>query len=86
MSGTFRFDAFSLLWVVIAGVSGPETLAAAPLLDSFEAKFPASQPGQPSPVLWTVVESHIRIRPDATGDKREITGQRYLFEPRVHWG
>jgi hypothetical protein len=72
------------LWIVLAGTSGPDTLAAAHVLDSFAARFAERVAGRHSAALWTVVESRIRIRLERTGDKRELNEQRFLFEPRPY--
>ena len=72
------------LWVVVAGLSGPSTLAAAKLLDAIRLDLPESGVGDVSPPIYAVVESAVRTSPrKASGERRELLDQKLLVGPKV---
>jgi hypothetical protein len=71
------------IWLVLAGLSGPLTLATANALRLVMGNMPdQEQPGQHSPVLWCIVEARIERNPALPGDGREIIDHRLLGKPR----
>jgi len=75
------------IWVVIAGLSGPGTYAAARLLDELTVTLPGSELGEVAPPVFAVVESAVRMNSSKTsGDVREVVDQRILVEPQVWKG
>lgn len=72
------------VWVVVAGLSGPGTFAAARLLGETPLALPESRLGEISRPVYAVVESAVRINPKKTsGDRREVMGQKILGSPQV---
>ena len=72
------------IWLVLAGLSGPLTLATASALRLVMSNMPGpEQPGQHSPVLWCIVEARIERNPALPGDGREIIDHMLLGKPRL---
>lgn len=72
------------VWVVVAGLSGPGTLAAAKMLGEIPAVLPESSVGKVSDPVYAVIESAVRLNRDRTrGDPRELVDQRLLLGPKV---
>lgn len=70
-------------WMLISGLTGPATSAAARLVDSLAA-LPSGDLGQNSPVVWAIVETDVEKRDDRKeGDTREVVDQRILIGPNV---
>ena len=73
------------IWLVLAGLSGPATLATASAVRLVMSNMPApEQPGQHSQVLWCVVEARIEQTPSLPGDGRELMDRMLLGKPR-YW-
>lgn len=71
------------VWLVISGLAGPATLAAARLVKQITAELPFSG-NRHSDVLWIPVKASIRIgRPSSvvSGDLREIADAELVGEP-----
>lgn len=71
------------VWLVVSGLAGPATLAAAKLVKWVDAELPSSQ-NQNSRVLWVPVRTSIKLgRPSSivSGDLREIANFELLGEP-----
>ena len=73
----------SQVHVVIAGISGPATHAAATLVRKITAALP-HVPGEDSQVLYVPVETQIRTDPSRSrrGDVREVLSCRFLCPPK----
>lgn len=72
------------IWLVLAGLSGPTTLAAASAVRLVMSNMPEpKEPGQHSPVLWCVVEARIKRNPALPGDGREIIDYMLRGKPRI---
>ncbi len=71
------------VWLVVSGLAGPATLAAARLVKRLDAELPVTD-NQNSRVLWMPVKATIRTsRPSsvASGDLREIVDAELVGEP-----
>jgi hypothetical protein len=71
------------LWLVVAGLAGPATCAAAKLAPDLQAVLPW-QEGQASSVLWAPVLAHIRegVAERSRGDIRELEEVQFVGRPR----
>jgi hypothetical protein len=72
------------VWLVVSGLAGPATLAAAKLVKWIDAELPVTH-NQNSQVLWVPVKATIRTgRPSSvvSGDLREITDFSLVGEPK----
>lgn len=66
------------VWMVIAGLSGPDTDAAAiAVVEGLTGAVPPTRHGR-SPVGWDVVESTVVRRKGGHGDAREVVAQRVV--------
>ncbi len=73
----------SCVWLVVSGLAGPATLAAARLVKRINAELPVAN-NQNSPVLWMPVKATIKTgRPSSvvSGDLREIVEAELVGEP-----
>ena len=72
------------VWLVVSGLTGPATHAAAMKVKEITAEIPWAQ-GQPSKVLWVPVKVKIKAGPPTPfgGDIREIVGADFDGEPRI---
>ena len=71
------------VWLVVSGLAGPATLAAARLVKSIDAELPITA-NQDSQVLWMPMKATIRTgRPSSvvSGDLREIVDAELVGEP-----
>jgi hypothetical protein len=73
----------SQLWLVIAGLSGPGTTAAARFVGDAALSVPRVADGKNSPVMWMAVEADVTLT-SAAGDNREITRCQRLAGPEVY--
>ncbi|HLJ54731.1 MAG TPA: hypothetical protein VKT77_06790, partial [Chthonomonadaceae bacterium] len=64
------------IWLVIAGLSGPATHAAALLLEEITADVPRADPGRTPPVLLAVIEAQLKRDVNRRGDNREVKTQK----------
>jgi hypothetical protein len=72
------------VWLVVSGLAGPATLAAARLVKFVDAELPVCQ-HQNSPVLWMPIKAFIKVgRPSSvvSGDLREIVDVEPVGESR----
>ncbi len=76
------------VWVVLAGLAGPATVAAAQLLKRIKAELPWKE-GADSDVLWVPVKARVKVDPSNRigGDVRRVCGVAFagkpmLFSPR----
>jgi hypothetical protein len=72
------------VWLVVSGLAGPATLAAARLVKWVDAELPIAQ-GRNSPVLWMPLKAIIRTgQPSSvtSGDLREIVDFELVGEPK----
>lgn len=69
--------------LVLAGLSGPSTLAAARAVGGIAETIPRGEPNQDSPVLWAVVEASIAVDKGLSGERRLVRGQRINYGPKV---
>lgn len=69
------------VWLVVSGLSGPETYAGAKVVHSIVKALPSGEGLKPPPVLWALfeatVEEHLLER---IGDNRALLGQKLLFQ------
>lgn len=74
------------VWLAVAGLSGTTTYATAVAIrTTLEATVPQAQQGNPSPVLWAVVESEIKEQVGGGGgEKRSVGAPRIIHGPK-HW-
>jgi hypothetical protein len=72
------------LWIVVAGLSGPSTLAAAYTLVSLSAQLLLENMGKTSPVVWALVESTVKRDRSRghRGEDRVLVEKRIVIEPR----
>lgn len=73
------------VWLVVSGLAGPATLAAARLVKHVNAELPISD-HQDSAVLWVPVKASIKTgRPSSvvSGDLREIVDAELVGEPEL---
>lgn len=72
------------VWLVLSGLAGPATHAAAMMVKEITAELPWSK-GQPSKVLWVPVKVQIKTGQDSSfgGDVREIVSAEFDEEPRI---
>jgi hypothetical protein len=71
--------------VIIAGISGPATYAAATLLGQIQEPLPGVA-DQDGPVLYVPIEVGIRVdsaRNRSRGDIREVVSKEFLDEPKI---
>lgn len=74
------------VWIVLAGLSGPETLACAKILNSVSTALKPPQVGRRAPVFWAVIESDVEVpeksgeQGKSEGDGRRLLDQRIVFE------
>lgn len=69
------------IWLVLAGVSGPATLAVARLLKEVKHEIPNfNDPG--SPVLWAVVKVPLHEE-HKEGDRRAIGNPEFICQPQI---
>jgi len=72
------------IWVVVGGLSGPGTYAAAKMLNEISLPVPESKPGEVSPPVYAVVEAAVKVKADKTsGDVRDVMGQKIVVGPQV---
>ncbi|MBL9139795.1 MAG: hypothetical protein JNK85_28250 [Verrucomicrobiales bacterium] len=74
------------LWVVLSGLSGPATLAAAEVLAEIEPEPPpATGNGAPPPVLWGLVEARLTEDPASPeeADNRLLNRARLLHDAQL---
>ena len=73
------------LWLVVSGVAGPATCAAAKLVPEIRAMLPW-QPQQVSPVLWVPVIAHVKegAANPARGDIRELDSVHLAGPPHLY--
>jgi hypothetical protein len=72
------------IWMVVAGLTGPSTLAAAQAVTrQLAMSLPGSTAGVPSPVLWAVIEAEIQANPNRHGEQREIGSISIVEGPRL---
>ena len=71
------------VWVVITGVNGPGTLAAARLVHSITNALPDGDIGQHGPVLWAAVRGRVDVAERRRGDPRVLIDQGLLARPRI---
>lgn len=73
------------VWLVISGLAGPATCAAAKLVPAFKG-YLSWQPHQTSAALWIPVRAQVKqgAASPARGDLRELERQTFLGEPRQH--
>lgn len=74
------------VWLAVAGLSGTTTYATAVAIrTTLEATVPQAQQGNPSPILWAVVESEIKEQVGGDGgEKRSVGAPRIIHGPK-HW-
>ena len=73
------------IWLVLAGLSGPATLATASAVQLVMNEMPKpDQPGQNSLIIWCVVEARIEQDPSLLGDSRILKDRMLLGKPR-YW-
>jgi hypothetical protein len=72
------------VWLVVSGLTGPATYAAATLVRSIDAELPWVR-GQDSPVLWLPIKAVICANPShrAEGDDREVVSCSPVGLPRI---
>ena len=71
------------VWVVLAGLSGPATLAAARLFRDIPAALPAT-PGRNAPILFAVVEADVVVDDSVhTGENRSLSDCRLVGTPQL---
>lgn len=70
------------LWLVLCGLSGPTTYAAAKAAKSLADIIPPNPVGEDSKVQWAVVKSVIEKTP-MPGDARKVVGQEIIGEPKL---
>jgi hypothetical protein len=72
------------VWVVVAGLSGPGTYAAAKLLYKISIGIPDNKAGDVPRLVYSVVESTIKVKEEnAPGDAREVIKQEVLVPPQI---
>jgi hypothetical protein len=73
------------VWVVLSGITGPATLAAARLLRDIEAELPWPAQGRHGDVLWLPYKATITTDAsrDNRGDMRQVTAVEAMGEPRI---
>jgi len=63
------------IWLVLCGLSGPATYAAARAVKLILEAIPRTEPvGQHSPIVWTIVEAAIQLG-RVSGDPRDVVAQ-----------
>ncbi len=70
------------VWLVICGISGPATYAAALLVNRITAALPPAD-GSAGQVLWAPIWATIALDPSALGDNRKVADQGLLYAPAV---
>jgi hypothetical protein len=72
------------VWLVVSGLAGPATHAAATLVNQITAELPGVK-GQPSSVLWVPVMVKIKTGEASplSGDIREVVHAEFDGEPRI---
>jgi hypothetical protein len=72
------------VWLVVSGLVGPATNAAASMVKEVTAELPWSK-GKPSKVLWVPVKVEIKAGPASPfqGDVREVVKATFDGEPRT---
>ena len=70
------------LWLVLCGLSGPTTYAAAKVVKSLADIIPPNPLGEHSKVQWAVVKSVIE-KADTSGDEPSVEGQEIVGEPKL---
>lgn len=75
------------IWLVLAGVTGPATYAAARLANRLALHLPPTGPGEPSKVHWAAVRAFVqRDRKRAFGAFLEVENQEILSGPHAWEG
>ena len=72
--------------LVVAGLQGPSTLAAARAVSSLSAAIPDAPRNRDSPVLWAVVEAKIKADKARGGESRLVHGHRIAHGPHIWSG
>jgi hypothetical protein len=73
------------IWLVLAGLEGPATLATASAVRLITSDMPTpEQPGQNSRVIWCAVEARVEKDPSLPGDSRVLKDSMLLVKPR-YW-
>ncbi|MEK7674709.1 MAG: hypothetical protein AAB676_02595 [Verrucomicrobiota bacterium] len=72
------------VWLVVSGLAGPATCAAATMVKQITAELPWSA-NRPSPVLWVPIKVQIRAgKPKPLdGDIREVGSAEFDGKPRI---
>lgn len=71
------------VWMVIAGLTGSATYAAAQAVESIQADLPQAELGELSPIVWAVVEAVVELdRSAGSRGMRKLVSQRILGEVR----
>ncbi len=73
------------LWLVLCGLTGPTTLAAAKAVKSLANVLTPSPVGEDSAVQWAVVKAAIETT-EMPGDARKVIGQEIIDGPKVWTG
>lgn len=80
------------VWVVLCGITGPATYAAAKLIGGLEVELPSPVNGRPGDVVWlpylaSTVDTASELKSDTEdgtrGDTRQVTAFKPLGEPRI---
>jgi len=67
-------DTGDQVWLVIAGLSGPGTAAAARVVANGDLQLPQGEIGKDSAVVWLAVEADVGLSNNLPGDNRVIVG------------
>jgi hypothetical protein len=74
------------VWMVIAGLTGSATYAAAQAVESIRADLPQPELGELcelSPIVWAVIEAIVEVDRDSEPrGMRRLVSQRIIGEPR----
>jgi hypothetical protein len=72
-----------LIWVIIAGLTGPGTIAAASQLSGMSGALPQTADNHPNAILWGVVETIVDTTGLKQGGQADLGDPRFVIEPRL---
>jgi len=73
------------VWMVIAGLTGASTHAAARAVEKIAATVPDTLPGGHSPIICTVIQTRIDREQGEGGPKMPTVHSESLFRPSFYW-
>ena len=69
--------------MVLAGLTGPATYAAARLVKQMAANLQGDGPGGHSPVYCTLIKGNVELDPAPSDHPPILTGQEIVLDPRA---